>query len=163
MEAGDATALFNLGYSNRVGLYGLTQDFKKALECYHRAGELGVAKAYNSIGYAYDQGLGVKIDKKKAKQYWELAAMEGNVLARYNLGLKEAEAGNTGRALKHYVIAVASGDSESLGAIQELYSDGHVTKDDYTKALRIYQTYLCEIKSKQRDEAAAFDESFRYY
>jgi len=38
------------------------------------------------------------------------------------------------------------------------------SKDDYTKALRTYQEYLVEIKSVQRDEAAAYDEAeYRYY
>ena len=32
------------------------------------------------------------------------------------------------------------------------------------KALQTYQTYLSEIQSSQRDEAAAFDiEEYRYY
>jgi len=41
--------------------------------------------------------------------------------------------------------------------------DGHATKEDYTKALQLYQTYLGEIKSNQRDEAASADEDNRYY
>ena len=39
----------------------------------------------------------------------------------------------------------------------ELYSKGHATKEDYTKALQL-QTYLGEIKSDQRDKA-----NYRYY
>ena len=67
------------------------------------------------------------------------------------------------RALKHHMIAVADGYSKSLKDIHELYSDGHATKEDYTKALQSYQAYLGEIKSKQRDEAAAAREDYRYY
>ena len=37
------------------------------------------------------------------------------------------------------------------------------TKEDYMKALQLYQEYLDEIKSHQRDEAAAADEKCRYY
>ena len=36
-----------------------------------------------------------------------------------------------------------------------MYSNGDATKEDYTKALQSYQTYLRGIKSRQRDEAAA--------
>ena len=50
----------------------------------------------------------------------------------------------------------------SLNKIQELYSNGHVTKDDYTKALRSFQEYLNEVKSKQRDDAAAFHDEYKY-
>ena len=39
--------------------------------------------------------------------------------------------------------------------IQKLYKDGHATKDDYAKALKAYQAYISEIKSDQRDAAAA--------
>ena len=68
------------------------------------------------------------------------------------------------RALNHYLIAVRDGYSNSLKKIQKMYNDGHATKDEYTTALRSYQTYLGEIKSKQRDEAAAFDsEKYQYY
>ena len=128
------------------------------------AGELGCAEAYGNIGNLYDDGIGVEVDKKKAMHFWELAATRGNVMARNNLGTREKREGNTERALKHYMIAVRDGQNESLKEIRELYLKGVATKEDYTKALQSYQTYLAEIKSKQRDEAAAFDsEEYRYY
>ena len=37
------------------------------------------------------------------------------------------------------------------------------TKDDYAKALRAYQANLVEIKSPQRDQAAAFNDAYKYY
>ena len=66
------------------------------------------------------------------------------------------------RALKHYMIAAEGGKPDSLKAIQKLYTNGHATKDYYTKALRAYQAYLVEIKSTQRDKAAAAY-AIRYY
>jgi len=98
-----------------------------------------------------------------ARHYDELAAI-GDPLARHNLGNTEDNAGNINRALKHYIIAAGSGQSDSLKAIRELYSSGHATKDDYTKALRDYQAYLEEIKSEQRNKAAAaFSDKYKYY
>ena len=47
--------------------------------------------------------------------------------------------------------------------IQQMYRDGYATKDDYTKALQSYQAYLEEIKSIQRDNAAAFSDQYKYY
>jgi len=61
------------------------------------------------------------------------------------------------------MIAVRGGYNKSLKQIQKLYTNGHATKEDYTKALQLYQTYLGEIKSNQRDEAAAADDHYRYY
>ena len=103
------------------------------------------------------------VDKKKAIKYWELAAMNGDALARFNVGAMEAQSGNWNRALKHYMIAVKGGTAKSLSNIKNIYSRGHATKDDYAKALRSYQAYLDEIKSDQRDEAAAFRDNFKYY
>ena len=102
------------------------------------------------------------MDMKKAMHYYELAAMKGYASARYTLGALEQEAGNTDRALRHFMIAVESGHSGSLTNIQILYSQGQATKDDYLKALQTYQKYLVEVKSSQRDQAAAFDDRYKY-
>ena len=83
-------------------------------------------------------------------------------MARYNLGNNELRTGNMNRALKHYIIAAGCGHENSLKQIRKLYKNGHATKDDYAKALRAYQTYLAEIKSTQRDAAAAA-RGKRYY
>ena len=162
VELDDAEATFNLGCKYREGDDGFPQDYDKALELFVRAGELGNANAYCDVGYAYYNGEGVDIDEKKAKHYFKLAAIGGNVNARYNLGIHEKNAGNMSRALKHYMIA-AEGDDISLKQIQKLYTNGHATKDDYAKALRAYQAYLVEIKSPQRDAAAAASAECRYY
>ena len=163
MQADDPIAIFNIGVYYRDREYGFPQDYTKALELWHRAGELGYATAYSNIANSYGSGRSVKIDKKKAKYYFELAAMGGSLEGRYNAGIKEKDAGNYDRALKHHMIAVRSGFAKSLEIIKKLYSDGNATKDDCTKALRCYQTYLGEIKSKQRDEAAAAHDEYRYY
>ena len=42
----------------------------------------------------------VEIDKQKARHCWELAAMNGSVTARYNLGYIEVQTDNLQRAYK---------------------------------------------------------------
>jgi len=163
MDNNDPIAIFNRGCDYRDGICGYQQDHIKALELYHRAAELGCAKAYCSIGYAYDAGEGVEVDKKKSKYYLELSAMMGSEAARHDLGMKEEDEGDMERALKHWMIAIGDGDAGSLKQIKRLYSNGLATKEDYTKALQAYQEYLGEIKSVQRDKAAAADEDNRYY
>ena len=163
LELDDPIALYNQGCEYDNGMNGYPQNHTKAIELWHRAGELGFANAYRNIAYAYAHGEGVVVDKNKAKHYWELSAIGGDATARHNLGSTEARAGNYDRALKHWMIAARDGFTTSLNHIQTMYFKGHATKDDYTTALRSYQTYLGEIKSKQRDEAAAADEDYRYY
>ena len=165
MKIGDAAAIYNLGVCYSHGSHGLSQDHAKALELWRRAGELGYAPSYHSIGNSYYDGEGVERDEKKAVHYMELAAMGGDVVARHNLGVLELEghAGNMSRALKHFMIAAGGGYNDSLENIKVIFMNGEATKDDYAKALQAYQANLVEIKSPQRDEAAAFHERYKYY
>ena len=159
MEVGDAYAFHVMGGYYDLGLYGMPQDRAKAVEFCHKAGKFG----YNDIGSAYYNGDGVERDEKKAEYYLELAAIEGNVVARRNLGADEYNACNYDKALKHYMIAVRGGDTRSVKVIQQMYMDGQVAKDNYANALRSHQAYLNEIKSDQRDKAAAFGAEYKYY
>ena len=164
IEAGDATAMFNLGSCYYEGLYGgLQRDYEKALKLWHRAAELGCAVACHNIGHAYRTGRGVERDELKANHYYELAAIGGYATARRNLGNSEFRAGNWDRALKHYLIAAGDGNNKSVKMIQKLYMGGDATKEDYSKALQTYQSYFDEIKSDQRDKAAAVDDTYKYY
>ena len=159
MEVGDAYAFLMIGSAYTHGSYGLPQDSAKAMELYHRAAKFG----YNNIGYSYACGWGVERDEKMATYYYELAAMEGFSTARHNLGDREYDAGNYDRALKHHMIAVRGGDTDSVKEIQRMYKDGHATKVHYANALQSYQVYLDEIKSDQRDKAAALGDGCGYY
>ena len=100
---------------------------------------------------------------KKSKYYWELSAMGGNLHARNNLGIMEGQKHNMNRALKHFMVAVKDGDSNALKNIKMMVSGGDATKDGFEKALRYFQAHLDEIKSDQRDQAAAFSDAWKYY
>jgi len=171
VEAGDAESINMMGCYYCSGMYDFPQDYTKALELWHRSAKLGLAASFFQIGCAYNEGWGVEIDRKKARYYYELAAMKGDVDARHNLGCMEASSGNMYKAVKHWMISVEGGMNESLKKIKYLYSKGlatkddysKATKDDYSKALQSYQAYLNEIKSDQRDKVAAEDEDCKYY
>ena len=100
------------------------------------------------------------MDGKKGTHYFGIAAMRGDVDARHVLGCIEWNAGNMDRARKHWMIAVR--DGKSLNSVKRSFMDGHTTKEDYSKALRAYQEYLNEVKSDQRDKAAALDNRYKY-
>ena len=78
-----------------------------------------VPEAYGNIADAYYNGEGVERDMKKAKHYYELAAMGGNVDARHNLGCIGGHAGNMSRAVKHWMIAAGAGYDDSLKEIRD--------------------------------------------
>ena len=67
------------------------------------------------------------------------------------------------RALKHYMIAAGGGYNDSVNTIQYLYKHGHATKEDYAQALRVYQKYLDQVRSDQRDKVTAFDDRYKCY
>jgi len=159
----DADAIYSMGSYYDRGQFGLPQNQAKKLELWHRAAELGNAEAHSSIGCSYRDGRGVEVNEKMATHYYELAAMGGSSIARFNLGAYEGNAGNVDRALKHFMIAARNGDAISLKSIKGMYKNGDVTKDDYASALQYYQAYLDEIKSDQRDEAAASNGRYKYY
>ena len=99
-------------------------------------------------------GRGVEVDKKKGNHFFELAAMNGCVDARHNLGCTEAEAGNIDRAYKHFILAAKAGDKDSLDKVKKGFMHGIVTKDEYAGTLRAYQERHDETKSDDRDKAA---------
>ena len=154
-EDGDAIAMHNLGGFYRIGRMGLPQDLEKAMELWLKAGGLGHGAAQSSVANAYLEGLGIERDMKKAKYYWELAAMRGDEDARHNLGVNEERAGNIDRAIKHWMIAAGAGKDSSLGAIRKCFMHGLATKDDYEKGLRAHKEAKDEMKSDHRDAAAA--------
>ena len=154
MEKGNGVA-FNQLAGLYGGVSGKPKDWAKANELYLKAGELGYAGAYYNLGNSYYNGHGVEVDKKKAKHYWEIAAMKGSLHARHNLGAVELEDCNYQRAFKHYILAAKAGHDNSLGAVKQGFMKGDVTKDEYANTLREYQNSQDEVKSKARDKARA--------
>jgi len=141
-----------------LGGYGMPQDRVKANELYLKAGELGSSSGYFNLGIAYHEGNGVEVDMKKAKHYWELAAMMGHIHARHNLGYIEEDAGKIERAYRHLLLAAKAGHEEALSNIKLGFEDGFITKDEYASTLRAHQKIQDEMKSDERDKAAAFYE-----
>lgn len=164
MAVNDPNAFHNLGIVTFHGMHGCTKDYEKALKLFQRAGELGHAESYRLIADYHMTGReGLEKDMKKSNHYYELAAMGGSARARHNLGAFEHANGNVDGAIRHYMIAISSGHTISLESIQNCFSAGIVTKDIFEKALRCRQSYLNQIRSDQRDKAAASSDEYIYY
>eukprot|EP00956_Cyclotella_meneghiniana_P039004 scaffold163915_cov23-Cyclotella_meneghiniana.AAC.2 len=136
------------------GKHGLPVDQSKAFELLQRACELGSASGHFNLALSYDDGVGVKQDKKRAIHHYQIAAIMGHVGARNNLACTEVENGNIQRATKHFMIAAKCGYEDSLNNIKQGFRDGLVTKEDFEKTLRGHQAACNETKSEQRDRAA---------
>ena len=138
-ESGNAEAIYNIGNYHFEGAFGFPLDLAKANELYLRAGELGCAEAYFNLGNSYNFGRGVEVDEKKAKHYYELAAMNGDVAARYNLGCLEERAGGYDRAFKHFILSARDGDKDSMNVVKEGFMKRYVAKEEYANTLRAFQ------------------------
>jgi len=167
MDKGNGEAFTTLGgcyaegyagaYAN--GTMGMPQDRVKANELYLKGGELGSSSGYYNLGNAYDLGRGVERNTKKAKHYYELAAMNGSIQARHNLGCIEGQADNHQRAMRHWKIGARFGHEKCLKMVKIGLIGGMVTKDDYANCLRAYHERQNEIKSDERDKAAEYWQS----
>lgn len=158
-EKNDGKAYNFMGTGYLYGQYGLPTDAIKAKDLFLKGGQLGSSDGYCNVGNLYSDGnvlgRGIEQDKKKAKYYYELSSIMGNVDARYSVaGMELNTLGDTRRGYKHYVIAAKSGYELALHHVKEGYTKGHVTKDEFEDALRSYKKSADEMKSDARDEAA---------
>ena len=157
-ELEDPEALSNMGRNYSTGRMGLQQDMGKGIVFLHKAVELGSIDAKYVLGSMYFNGYGVRVDTKKANHYHEIAAIEGHLQARNDLGVMEGGRGNHHRAMKHFMISANSGNDDALKSVQSGYRNGLVTKNDFEKTLRAHKKSRDELKSEWRDKANAIDQ-----
>ena len=79
--------------------------------------------------------------------------MQGDVLARNNLGAIENRFGFSDRVLKHLLISAKMGFEVSVDLIKTMMLEGNATKEQYNQALKGYQDAVEEMNSHDRDEA----------
>jgi TPR repeat protein len=79
VDGNDAGAMHVLAGYYHYGNGAFQQDHAKAIELYTRAAELGSSISHQNLGNLYHDGGNMK----KAKFYYEAAAMAGQEVARY--------------------------------------------------------------------------------
>jgi len=152
MEMNDPVAFHRLASFYRNGEMDLQKDGYKAMELLHKAAELGSIGAHQNLGYAYNLGEYCEKDLAKSIYHYQVAALGGVSIARYNLGSYEVEAGNIQRGMKHFIISAMAGHDMSLDMIKKGYTTGDVTKEDFARALRAHKEAVDEMKSAERDK-----------
>eukprot|EP00979_Chaetoceros_neogracilis_P008161 scaffold1805_cov166-Chaetoceros_neogracile.AAC.2 len=151
VEANNAQAIVNLGLCYQFGKIGLRQDHAKALELFHESAKLGNHFAYLSLSICYRDGGIVEKDTRKATYHQE----KQHIIRNLVLWLGMYAQGNMDRAYKHWMISANDGCDLSMKTVQEGYKEGFVTKDDYAKTIRAHGNSIDEMKSDDRDRAAA--------
>ena len=137
-------------------------NYKAAITYFCDAAKLNNAGAHYFMGLYYEMGNGVEKDLKKAIHHWNLAAIGGHSIARYNVGCFEYACSQYERAVKHWMISAKLGHDKSLDKLKDFYREGHVRKDDFAAALRGHQAAVIATKSPQREEAAKFWDQYQW-
>lgn len=146
---------------NRGSTYFSQRQYKKALEAYEQAAELGSLDALNDLGYMYKNGLGVKEDDTAAYRYFFKAASKGYALAmanlgimyRYGYGVKE----NPGMALKWLRKSAEAGEPSGMYLLGEMYYCGEGVDRDYKEAMNCFQ-----IAAENGDASAMYMLGYMY-
>ena len=149
-EANDADSICMLARNYYQGFNGFQQDHARAIELFTKSAELGCSQAHSSLGNIYLEGG----DMKKAKFYFEAAAMAGHDVARYNLGVMESNSGNVDgavRAMKHWIIAASAGCYDAMNQLRILFENGLVSRESINSTLAAYNNSCAEFRSEARD------------
>ena len=160
IEKDDTRAMTNLALKFRDGTNGLRKGEAKASELINRAADLGSAEALGTLGvWAANGQPGSIPDRAKAKEYFEDAAAKGDTLSRHNLGNLLAGEGNFELAIKHWHLAAAAGDDDSMKCLWNCFSEGKLSKPDLLKSLRAHKPVSDEMESEERERFDAAKEA----
>ena len=126
-EAGDATAMFCVGYDYGNG-EGAIKDYQKALEWYQKAADAGEISALNNIAVMYADGDGVEKDVVKAFDLYLKAAEGGDEMAMKNVAQKYADGEGTeknmGKAIEWATKSAEAGNVNGMVTLADFYYDG---------------------------------------
>ena len=148
VEANDPVAIHKEGLKQyRKG------EFIKAFDYWAKAVELGNVETHFRLALSYLFSHGVDEDREKGIYHLEKAAIGGHPHARHGLGLEEVKNGNYERALKHWIIAAAQGNDDSIRMLKNAFKEGDLSKEDLTSALRAHKAAVDATKSPQREAA----------
>jgi len=92
----------------------------------------------------------------------EEAAIGGHPNARYNLACYEGRNRRHDRVVKHFSIAAAQGDDDSIKLLLTMFKEGIlVSKDTLAAALRAHQAAVDATTSLQREAAEELQRRIR--
>jgi len=138
----NAEVFYHLGLNYYHGL-GDKPDYARALKNFHKAAELGLAKAQGMIGQCHLNGRGVPRDPRQAAVWLTKATTAGDMIAQFNLAtLYTAGEGvpkNPAHARQLYLKAAAQGHTAAMANIGVLHETGMGVKQDFAEAYRWYK------------------------
>ncbi|EGB07290.1 hypothetical protein AURANDRAFT_64980 [Aureococcus anophagefferens] len=96
--------------------------------------QLGNVSAMVRLAELYNEGLGVKLDKKKAERLYRTAADRGHAVAQANLGFLLDSVKKHEEAFRYYALAAEQGFTLAEACLGICYRDGDGTEVDLGKS-----------------------------
>ena len=160
VKKGDTSAMVDLGKMLRDGEANCKKDEAKAFELFQMAAALGSANAIGQLGvFLVHERFTSSPNIRKANEYFEDAAKKGDVHSRYSIACLLAEEDNYDLAIKHWHLAAAAGDDESMKRLWECFHVGKLSKPDLEKALRAHKAASDEMNTEERERYDAYKEA----
>lgn len=157
VERKDPKALYNLALKYGFGAHGITVDQSKCIGLLRQSAGLGCLEAQYSLGNLYDDGdMGLEQNSEEAYSWWEKAAEGGHVVARHNLGVKEAERDDCVATMRHCRLSAAGGYRNSMDCLVRVFADGFLRHGDLAITLQAFYRAKAEVNCKDRDQYNAY-------
>ncbi len=139
----DPESLWQLGICYVNGSHGFEQNPKKGVNLFQQGSLQGHAKALNSLGYCYFNGLGVVKDINEAVRLYRLAVDKGHVDAQYNLGICYRNGHGVDRdhkeAVRLFRLSAEQKHSPARGYLANYYYTGQGVEKDDKEAFRLFR------------------------
>lgn len=162
-DLGDPEGLLWMGGFHVKGFGEVPKNETKAVEFWMASAERGYAEAFNVLGWAFHDGIGVPADLKRAIEYWRQGHESGNTDSSLMLAeLYESGAGDLdadkGKALELYQSAADRGNGWALLEVSRAYRSGFGgLKIDEAKSLEFLR------KAAEKGVASAMIELAKAY
>ncbi len=132
-------------------------NFDHAHACYECGAELGDAECLHALGYMYDIGEGVAVDKGLAMKLYRKAWRRGSHAAAANIAILYREKGRIRTMFSWYQRVALAGDGSAQLDMAKCYLNGMGVRKDVQAALRCLAVastseYITEC---EREEAQA--------
>lgn len=159
-DADDWLAAGELGATLLFFRKDLQKDENEGITLLTKAVKLGSSRAMGNLGTAFDEGLGVEKDQKKAVEWWKRAADSGELIASASLGGFYGKHGvdvDKSKALEYCAIAADSGETTALCNLAFCYEMGSGVPQNLEKAFSLYlQAFSLSPNAKLMNNLARF-------
>jgi TPR repeat protein len=155
-EKGNKDAMYNLAYRYVNGIQA-PRDVIRGLDMYHMAAVAGHYHACRELGDMYLYGKNVMKNAEKGVRLYIAGIRLGDPISLYKYGkirslMKENKVEGVPDDLpkKCFLKSASAGYKPALDKVKDLYTTNDVTKQEYSDALRSYQSVYDEMNSEAR-------------